>query len=263
MSNKHTWLFIISCLFLSMVTVAQENEETTEEISEETAEKTTEENFEEKPIKESVTLALRAGIDLYKPIRTQFDKEFQGLEFVGDLKVGKRLYIASEIGTEKRTIEYENLNFTTSGSYIKLGIDYNMYNNWVGLNNDIFLGLRFGRSIHSQTLNNYLVYINHHYWDTPVTTSGFANGERETLSTGWLEVVFGTKVEVTSRFFLGISLRVHRILSNQQPDNFGNLYVPGFNKVTDGNNFGSSFNYTLTYSLPFRFKKKIKAPEAP
>jgi hypothetical protein len=262
MNKKLTWLFIISCFFLSRVTVAQENEKTEEEIPVETGEETEVEATEKNAKKENITLALRAGIDLFKPIRTQFDNQFQGIEFVGDLKVGERLYIASEIGSEKRTIESENLNFTTSGGYIKLGIDYNMYNNWVGLNNDIFIGLRFGRSIHSQTLNNYLVYINHHYWDTPITESGFANGDRETLSTGWLEIVFGTKVEISSKFYLGISMRVNRILSNQQPDNFGNLYVPGFNKVTDGNNFGASFNYTLTYSLPFRLKKKVKAPKA-
>jgi hypothetical protein len=236
-------------MFLSSV-VAQENKQT--EIEDQTSEKR----------KEPITYALRAGIDLYKPIRTQFDEDFQGLEIVGDLKVGKRLYVASEIGSEKRTIQSEQLNFTTSGSYIKLGIDYNMYNNWVGLNNDIFIGLRLARSIHSHTLNNYLVYITHHYWDTPTTTSGFANGEYETLNTSWLEVVIGTKVEITPKLYLGISLRMNRILTDEQPDNFGNLYVPGYNAVTDDNKFGASFNYTLTYSLPFRFRKS-KAPEAP
>lgn len=253
MKNKHTWLFIISSLFLSWMTVAQEKEEEKEE---ETIEVITEER------KEPITYALRAGIDLYKPIRTQFDEDFQGLEIVGDLKIGQRLYVASEIGSEKRTIQSEQLNFTTSGSYIKLGIDYNMFNNWVGLNNDIFIGFRLGRSIHSHTLNNYLVYITHHYWDTPITTSGFANGERETLSTGWFEVIFGTKVEITPKLYLGMSIRMHRILTDQQPLNFGNLYVPGFNSVTDENKFGASFNYTITYSLPFRFRKS-KAPEAP
>jgi hypothetical protein len=246
MNNRLTWLFIISSLFLSWGTLAQEKKEVKPK----------------KERKEPITYALRAGIDLYKPIRSQFDKEYQGLEIVGDLKVGERLYVAAEIGNEQRTIQSEQLNFSTSGSYIKLGIDFNMFNNWVGLNNDIFIGLRFARSIHKHTLNDYLVYITHHYWDTPTTSVGFANGERETLSTGWIEVIFGTKVEITSKFYLGLSLRVHRILTDVQPVNFGNLYVPGFNTVTDQNKFGASFNYTLTYSLPFRFRK-AKAPETP
>ena len=246
MNNKLTWLFIISSLFLSWGTVAQEKEEVKPK----------------QDRKEPRTYALRAGIDLYKPIRSQFDKEYQGLEIVGDLKIGERLYVAAEIGNEKKNHSVRTIEFTTSGSYIKVGIDYNMFTNWVGLNNDIFIGLRLARSIHKHTLNNYLVYITHHYWDTPITKKGFANGERETLSTGWIEVIFGTKVEITSKFYLGLSLRVHRILTDDQPVNFGNLYVPGFNTVTDQNKFGASFNYTLTYSLPFRFRK-AKAPEAP
>ena len=67
MNNKLTWLFIISSLFLSWGTVAQEKEEV----------KPKQER------KEPRTYALRAGIDLYKPIRSQFDKEYQGLEIVG------------------------------------------------------------------------------------------------------------------------------------------------------------------------------------
>ena len=80
-------------------------------------------------------------------------------------------------------------------------------------------------------------------------------GERKNLSSGWVEFVFGVKTELILNFYLGISLRLNRILSQNQPENFGNLYVPGFNKVTDGNNFGAGFNYTLTYSFPFKFKK--------
>ena len=110
MNNKLTWLFIISSLFLSWGTVAQEKEEVKPK----------------QDRKEPRTYALRAGIDLYKPIRSQFDKEYQGLEIVGDLKIGERLYVASEIGNEKRTIQSEQLNFTTSGSYIKVGIDLSL-----------------------------------------------------------------------------------------------------------------------------------------
>ncbi|MGI9540645.1 MAG: DUF6048 family protein, partial [Flavobacteriaceae bacterium] len=31
---------------------------------------------------------------------------------------------------------------------------------------------------------------------------------------------------------------------------------PGFNQKTDENKFGASFNYTLTYNIPFATKKK-------
>ncbi len=244
MKNKHIWLFIINSLFLSLVAVAQEQD------------------LKEVSKKEHKSFPLRVGLDLYKLVYSQFDKDYRNFEIVGDLHIGKQLYIATEIGNEKRTIESEGLNFSTSGNYIKLGFDYNMYKNWPGLNNNIYVGLRYGTSVYQHTLNSYQVYINHHYWETPRTTNGFANGERSSLNASWFEVVFGIKVELVANFYLGLNLRVHRILSNPQPDNFGNLYIPGYNKVTDDNNFSSSINYTFTYSFPIRFKKP-KVSEAP
>ena len=70
-----------------------------------------------------------------------------------------------------------------------------------------------------------------------------------------MEIVAGVKVETFNNVYLGFSLRLNKLLSTQKPENFDNLYIPGFNKVTDDNTFGSGFNYTLTYSFPLRKKK--------
>ena len=245
MKQKHTWLFITSFIFFGFILNAQENKEIDSVSIKLTS-------------KKNNTLALRAGIDLFMPVLSQFDSDFQGLEIVGDLNFYKDLFLAAEIGSLKKRIQSEQINFTTNGTYIKLGLDYNLFNNWKGMKNSIFIGLRYGRSIHKHTINNYLIYITHHYWETPITNKGYSNGERKSLSSGWIEFLFGIKTEVWKNFYLGISLRLNRILSQNQPEDFGNLYVPGFNKVTDENNFGVGFNYTITYSFPFRFKKNKK-----
>ena len=87
---------------------------------------------EKEEIKEKTprTFALRAGLDMIKLGRTQFEDGYQGLEIVGDVKLNKRLAVAAEIGSEQRTKQTEQVNFTTTGSYIKLGVDYNFFNNW-------------------------------------------------------------------------------------------------------------------------------------
>ena len=72
----------------------------------------------------------------------------------------------------------------------------------------------------------------------------------------WVEFLIGIKVETIKNIYFGISLRLNRLISNSSPNNFTNLYIPGFNKVTDDNSWGSGFNYTLTYSLPLKFNKK-------
>ena len=64
----------------------------------------------------------------------------------------------------------------------------------------------------------------------------------------------GLKVETFNNVYLGFSLRLNKLLSDSKPDNFDTLFIPGFNKVTDDNTFGSGFNYTLTYSIPLRKK---------
>lgn len=236
MKSKHICLFTISFLWSCFVFSQEKQNNTTEE-------------------KTPRTYALRVGLDVVKPARTQFDEGFQGIELVGDLQLNNRIFVAAEIGSEKRTQQTEQINFTTKGSYIKVGIDYNFFNNWKGMNNALFVGLRLSRSIHTHTVNSYTLYALDQY--IPVQVSeGYLTGERDQLSTGWFEFLFGTKVELLPNFYAGISLRMHALLSNKQPQDFGNLYAPGFNRITDDNKFGGSINYTLTYSLPFRFKRK-------
>ena len=201
------------------------------------------------------TFALRAGLDMIKLGRTQFEEGYQGVEIVGDLRLNKRLAVAAEVGSEQRKQQTEQINFTTNGSYIKLGVDYNFFNNWKGMDNALFVGFRLARSLHTHTVNNYTLYALNQYLAVD-TRDGFLTGEREQLSTGWFEFLFGTKVQLLPNFYAGISLRMHGLLSNKKPQNFGNLYAPGFNRITDDNKFGGSINYTLTYSFPFRFKRK-------
>ena len=236
MKSKHICLFTIS-FFWALFAFSQEEEK--EEIKEKTPR----------------TFALRAGLDMIKLGRTQFEDGYQGLEIVGDVKLNKRLAVAAEIGSEQRTKQTEQVNFTTTGSYIKLGVDYNFFNNWKGMDNDLFVGIRLARSLHTHTVNNYTLYTLNQYLVVN-TREGFLTGEREQLSTGWFEFLFGTKVQLLPNFYAGISLRMHGLLNNKQPQNFGNLYAPGFNRITDDNKFSGSINYTLTYSFPFRFKRK-------
>ncbi len=246
MKNKHIWLFTIS-LFVGVWIFGQTKDIPPTLINTAT--------FDIPEKKEPKTYALRVGLDIVKPINSQFNSDFQGLELVGDLRLNRRIFVAAEIGSEKKTQQSELINFTTSGSYIKVGVDYNFFNNWKGLNNALYLGLRLARSLHTHTVNSYELYQLDQYL-IETTSEGFLVGEREQLSNGWIELIFGTKVQLLPNFYAGISARLNILLSNPQPKNFGNLYAPGFNKITDENKFGAGFNYTLTYSLPFRFRKK-------
>ncbi|WP_396168244.1 DUF6048 family protein [Flavobacterium sp.] len=201
---------------------------------------------------------LRVGLDLYRLTRGLYDKNYKGIELVGDYRLTKKYFLAAELGSEDKTTEDDRLTTTTIGTYIKGGFDYNAYNNWLDMENIISIGLRGGFSTFSQELNSYKIYNAHPYWgEVPPVNSGETFSG---LTAGWIEVVAGLKVKVYNNIFVGFSLRLNTLLYEKKPsDNFENLYIPGFNRTYDGN-FGAGFNYTVTYFIPF-YKKTVKPEE--
>jgi hypothetical protein len=237
MKHISKYLFSVALLLLSIITFAQEKKTITDTIV---------------PKKERY--GLRVGVDLFKLTRSFYDKDYQGLELVGDYRLTRKHYLAVELGNENKTVDDEQLNFTTKGSYIKVGFDYNGYENWLNMENQIYVGLRYGLSTFSQTLNSYSIYNTNQYFGP---SNLIQSGEQfDGLSAQWLEVVAGMKAEVFSNIFVGFSFRINRLFSQKQPDNFENLYIPGFNRTYNGD-FGVGFNYTVSYFIPL-YKATVK-----
>ncbi len=194
---------------------------------------------------------LRIGIDLAKPLRTLLDTDYAGLEIAGDFRIRKNYYLAAEIGNEERTIDLPNINTTSAGSYIKAGFNYNAYDNWLGMNNLIYAGLRAGFSTFSQDLNSYTIYTTTGLFEDDTRTDGRSFSG---LSASWLELQLGVQVELFANIYLGANVQIKRRVTNKEPDGFENLYIPGFGKTTDGSSFGVGYSYTLSYLIPI-FKK--------
>lgn len=206
---------------------------------------------------------LRAGVDLSRILRTQLSDDYSGLEIVADYRLSQDMYIAGELGNENRTKQEDLYNFETSGSYIKLGIDYNTYENWYGMNNTIHIGGRLAYSTFSQTLNDYQYFDSNRYWNPDSFPVGSSEAiEFDNLNAAWLEFVLGLKTELFANIYLGGSIRMGFLVNNKDPEGFKNLYIPGFNKVTDDSNFGIGYNYSITYMIPlYKKSKKKKEPK--
>ncbi|MFV8379047.1 DUF6048 family protein [Flavobacterium sp. LB3R33] len=197
---------------------------------------------------------IRVGLDLFKLTRALYDENYKGIEFVGDYRLTKKYFLAAEIGNENKTTDDDRLNFTTKGSYLKAGFDYNAYENWLDMENIISIGMRYGFSTFNQQLNSYRIYnANPYFGEVPVISSG---KKFDGLTASWIEVVAAVKAKVFNNVFVGFSLRLNRLVTNKEPENFSNLYIPGFNRTYDGS-FGVGFNYTVTYFVPI-YKKKVK-----
>ena len=189
---------------------------------------------------------IRAGIDLSKQIR-MLTEEYSGLSLYGDIKIKERLFIVAELGNDQKTIETENINSKISGSYIKTGFNYNLYNNLPGLNNEIYVGLRYSQSLFKNELIDYSIYNKDRFWNDQRILE---YKEFDNLKSSWIEFVVGFNSEIKNNLFMGLSLRLNRMLKQDIPENFTNLFIPGFNKVTENNNFGTGITYSIIYQIP-------------
>lgn len=196
---------------------------------------------------------LRLGADLNKLVRSFADDDYKGFEINADYRLTKNLYVAGELGTEDKTTKTDYLNTITSGSYFKAGVDYNVYENWFGMENMIYGGLRVGLATFKQERTSFTIYNPDQYWE-PFTTTD--SKEFSGLSAIWAELVVGIKAEVFNNLYLGINARIKSLVSDDQPDNFENIYIPGFNKTYDSSSIGVGFGYNISYLIPLYKKDK-------
>lgn len=202
-------------------------------------------------IKIKLKYGLRVGGDVSKLIRSFVDDAYSGFEISADYRLKKRLYIAGEIGIEEKNTVNEYLDITSKGSYIKAGIDYNMYQNWLNMDNMIYSGFRIGASSFSHDLNKYTIYSTNQYWEQ---FSLVEKQEFSDLTAFWVEIILGIKVELFNNLYLGLNAQLKILASETVPDNFENVYIPGFNKTYDSSGIGTGYSYTLSYRIPL-FKK--------
>ncbi len=250
MKMKHILKYFSSLCLLLMVTLAQAQEKPAVKPNPEAS--TQEEIQDSIPVKKD-RYGLRIGVDLFKLTRGFYDKNYKGIELTGDFRWNKKYFLAAELGNENKTTEDDRLTTNSKGSYLKAGFDYNMYENWLDMENIISVGLRYGFSTFSEELNSYKIYNAHPYLgELPaIPASEKFNG----LSASWLEVVTGMKAKMFNNVFVGFSVQLKTLITNKKPDGFDNLYIPGFNRTYNGS-FGIGFNYSVTYFIPL-YKKKV------
>ncbi len=190
---------------------------------------------------------LRLGVDISRPIRGMLQDSYSGFEIVGDYRVSNRFYIAAEVGFEEATTREDYTNSTAKGNYLKIGGNFNAYNNWLDMNNEVYLGFRYGFSLFEQTLNSYTPNIGNTYFlpeeiTTPITTNN--------LTAHFTEFILGVKAETFKNLFVGFSFSYKVMVQVDHPQNFKTLYAPGFNEILESST-GFGFNYTISYTIPF------------
>ena len=64
------------------------------------------------------------------------------------------------------------------------------------------------------------------------------------------------KAEILNNLYLGLNLQLKISASQTIPDNFDNVYIPGFGKTYDSSGIGTGYSYFLAYRIPLYKKDK-------
>lgn len=239
MSRPHIYIFIISLVLGGNFVGFSQNETDAET-------KVDSISYNEK-------YGFRLGVDLSKPVRTLIDDDYTGFEVKGDYRITKKLFPAAELGYEKFAFTENNLAVKSDGSYAKIGINYNAYNNWIGMQNEIYAGLRYGFATFSETLKAYEIYNTDHYFPPDVANP---NNQFKDLNAHWIEFQLGFKTQVLNNLFLSIHAELKRVVNDKKPPNFDNLYIPGYNRNYENSAFGIGWGYSISYLIPISKKER-------
>lgn len=232
MNKKLTFIFIINYCFFSLYGFSQESDSLS-------------------TIKTQNKYGLRVGVDLAKLTRSFLDDDFEGIEIAADYRITQKLYLAGEIGRDKKKYDEDYLYGDTQGQYLKLGVNYNAYENWGNMQNEIYAGFRYGYANFNQHLEAFEIYNTNLFFPRDLRT---VNREFKGLSAHWFEIQGGAKAELFNNLFLGIHLQLKVMLNQKEPDGFGNLYIPGFHRVNANSAIGVGYGYTLSYLIPIAKK---------
>ena len=129
------------------------------------------------------------------------------------------------------------------------------------MENMIYAGFRVGASTFSQTRNSFKIYdTNYDYWEDDLFTVN--DGEKFSgLTALWAELQIGIKAELFNNFFAGINIQLKYLVSQSEPNNYENIYIPGFNRTYDSSRFGGGYGFNLSYLVPIFKKDKIVIQE--
>ena len=190
---------------------------------------------------------VRLGFDIGKYVWAQLNNSTSYDVYV-DANFYKKYYLIFEAGVENHLTESAFLNYSTEGTYFKIGVDYNLYQNWLDMDNDISVGFRYASSQFDYRLFSYRINQPGAVFE-PVVHD--VNRSFENLSAQWIDFTAKIQAETFKHFYLGYALSVKYLLHYSHPDNFEVSYIPGFFERNAYSNFGFGMQYFISYQLKF------------
>lgn len=200
-----------------------------------------------------VSRGYRVGFDVSKIILPFFIPETKGYEFLADLQISNKLFIAGEYGISRAKLGTDsyNFNYNLNGTFMKIGIDKNMLKKNEGAENDVvFVGARYSFSGFKHKADN--IYVQDDHWHDIVGAETIEYSQ----NAHWIDIVVGIKTEILKNLYLGWTIRGMVKIRMKENNIMTPYIIPGFGKGDKKSSFG--FNYAIYYKIPFKLPVKTK-----
>ncbi len=198
-------------------------------------------------IKPKQPIKIRFGFDIGKYTWAKLNQS-ESYDFFIDANFYKTYYLMLSYGHEKHLTDNNLLNYHTSGNYYKIGLMYNLYDNWLNMDNDIDVGINYGFARFDYLLHSYrinqpgAVFVP----EPVVVEQAFNNNTAQ-----WLEFFTQIQVETLKHIYLGYNISVKFLINYSDIDNFTVTYIPGFFNRNTYSSFGFGMQYFISYRLTF------------
>nr|WP_321406673.1 DUF6048 family protein [uncultured Carboxylicivirga sp.] len=207
------------------------------------SQQTNEEEKKKTPFEPGIAVGLNVGTF----ITPFFEPERIGMEATGRIKFNRKWFAVGELGYENVSFDKESYNYDSNGSFLRLGIDYNIFKvEETGNNDNIILGFRYGFGVADYKSDRFTVTDG--YWGDYLGSIGSG-----TSTAHWGEFVFGLRSEIFKNFYMGWSARFRLLALTNNTQQLEPYAIPGYGKNDNRTNVG--FTYNLEYYLPLKKKK--------
>jgi hypothetical protein len=186
--------------------------------------------------------ALTLGFDVIQPISSFVNKTKHGLDASIDIGSYKKWTLALEGGYLKINTNNSKLTFNSTGSFGRIGLDYNFYKKaHHGEIDQMNIGFRYGYSGNTFSAPN--IIINDTIWGSYYTSL-----PRQRATAQWFEINFNLRAAVIQNLCFGWSIRAKYMFSNKVTGPIKPFQCPGFGNTSSKVTLG--FLYSIYYRIP-------------
>lgn len=198
-------------------------------------------------IKPKQPIKIRLGFDVGKYVWAKLNQS-ESYDFYVDVNFYKSYYLVLSYGHENHFTNNNLLNYHTTGSYYKLGLMYNLYDNWLNMDNDIDIGFNYAYAGFDYLLHSYRInQPGAIYIPEPIQVEQrFINNAAQ-----WFELYTQIQVETFKHVYLGYNIGVKYLIDYSDIDNFTVTYIPGFFNRNTYSRFGFGMQYFISYRINF------------